>query len=320
MSDAPPTPNAVIWTDSRRVPLVERILACIAPAVSVAAVGGPKRGEVADLAERIDAKSADDLRQMLIDHPADYLLLAGSSGAKRDDLDAAVDAGTHVLALEPIAAASSEARTIPAGAGGITTVPLLRYSPAYLSAAEPTEAIGDVLAVHVQALGPGAELSLFARLADAMDFILHLTGLPDQVDAALVGGLVEPPEQLRGLTGHMTVNLHIAGRAAASLLITDASPVHRRTATIIGRSGMLVMDDHRYQLYTDDDRPLEEQSVDHGRADLADLIARQWQWHIAHGARPQIIERRQIIACCETALLSTRTGQSESTARLLKLT
>ncbi len=315
-------PPLLIWTEARRAPLTRRLAAALGDAVSIVAVGGPRRGEVAELADTLGVASSDDLRQMRIDHPASHLLVVGAAGVKRDDVVAALAEGTHVFTLEPLAADAD-----PAGAdveptrGRLRQLPLLRFSPAYLAAAEPTQAIGRVEAISIAAAGPADELSLFARLADTIDFAIALIGVPDQIDATLTGGLVEPPEQLRGLAGHMTVNLHAADRAGAAICVSDRSPVHHRRATVIGRTGLMHLDDHAYALHAraEGEPPLDEREGDAGPTDTAALVAEQLRYFLRGTAQREPVDRRAVIGCCEAALLSTRTGQSESTDRVLRI-
>jgi hypothetical protein len=320
MSDA--SAPMLIWTDARRVPLAKRLIDELGDVLSVCAVGGPRRGEVAELAEHVQIDAADDLRQMRLDHPSRHILLTSAAGVKRDDIAAALADGVTLFTLEPLGATVDvplHQETPEPQHGQLIQLPLLRWCPAYIAAAEPTQAIAQAQAANITSIGKADDLSLFARLADAMDFAIHLIGVPDQIDATLTGGLVEPPEHLRGLAGHMTVNLHAADQAGATLCVSDRSPIHHRSAIVVGRTGVLTMDDHRYALHTESDEPLDQFEGDRSANDTASLVALQLRYHLSHALTRDAVDRRTIIGCCQTALLSTRTGQSESTERILRI-
>lgn len=348
MADAAP-PQLLIWTDARRVGLVERVAGLLGP-VDLQAVGGPRRGEVVELAQHLGATAADDFRRMIVETPAPYLLLATVAGVKAADIDLALAQGMTVFTLEPVATRSIPATTATGEAGTerpgrLLLTPLLRCSPAYLAAVDPLQATGQVHSLAITSIGTGEQATLYARLADAVDAALALIGMPDQVDAALAGPLAEPPDDLRGLVGHMTVNLHGADGSAACLHASNQSPIFRRSLVAVGREATLLLDDQRYQLYANampDDSPpggtdgaveLDtppqapanqplEQSGDAGAvvADYASLIAAQWRHVIAQSADAAglRVDRQAVVGICQTALLSVRTGQSESTDKLAR--
>jgi len=318
-------PEAILWCDATRAPLVRRLLVEL-PELAVLAVGGPRRGDVAELAESVGLTAYDDLRQMLIDHPAGYLLLATAEGFQTVDLATALDEAIDVLTLEPILSLS-EAMIAERGerpVGRLMLVPGFRAAPAWLAAADPAQALGPVGSLAISSVGGRAQVSLLARLADALDLALSLLGLPDQLDAALSGPLTEPPGDPRGLTGHLTVNLHFADQAGATLQVSDRASVHRRSLLAVGRDATLILDDHRYQLFAHDhDEAADPLDQTEGPAPLiadpARLIAAQWRNLIAGRGQFRPYDRRAVIGCCQAALLSVRTGQSESTDKLLRL-
>ncbi len=323
--------EVLVWTDAPRVPLVRDVLGRMTD-LRVLSVGGSRRAEVAELAEAFGAAAGDDLRRMVLDTPGSYLLLASPSGVARDDLAHALKLGIDVLSIEPLALQADQV-IAPSGetasTGRLFQAPLLRFSPAYLAAAEPEQALGAVRSVSVTAIGPQASGSLFARLADAMDMLVHLAGIPDELYATLTGPLTEPPDDLRGMTGYVTAACTIADRAAATVTASDRSTAFCRRLLAVGETGLLDLDDLTYRLHCD---PAAEAAVEADAAAApppgpaepiptspADLIARQWRWLMARRHVRPTADRRAIIACCEAALLSARTGQPESPHKLLRL-
>jgi hypothetical protein len=196
----------------------------------------------------------------------------------------------------------------------------MRFSPGYLSAANPVEALGPLASLSIVSVGPPETLSLFARLADAVDLAIALAGVPDQVDAVVCGALREPPEELRGLAGHLTANLHVAGETGVALHLADRAPARQRSAAAVGRDGMLLLADDGYRLFTRDDAPLDAADVHADAAQgLAGLIAHQWRF-LAAGRQADPLDRRHVIACCQAILLAARTGQTEYTDKLMRMT
>lgn len=317
-----PTAGLLIWTDAFRGALLRRV-AELLPDAEVRAVGGPRRSEAAELAEGLGLEPWDDLRQMLIEHGGAGLLLATTQGVRREDLELAAEEGIETLTLEPIA--GGPAQVLPAGGerpgvGRLMQAPLMRFSPGYLSAADPVEALGPIASLSIASMGPVGTLSLFARLADAVDLAINLVGLPDQVDAVVCGALREPPEELRGLAGHLTANMNVGGETGVTLHLCDRAPRAHRSATAVGREGLLALDDHGYRLFKDSEEPLDaaEDRAEAGEG-LAGLIAHQWRW-LAGGRVVGNVDRRQVIACCQAILLAARTGQTEYTHKLIQIT
>lgn len=320
MASSPAPAETVIWTDAPRVALARRVAARLDP-VRVIGVGGPRRSDIAALAEQLAVDSHDDLRQMLTARPADLLLLIANTAAKRDDVQHALAEGIDVVAVEPIAAQveSVIAESPAAGrCGRLTQAPLWRLSPAWLSAAQPQQALGRIRSVSADVLAPPDCGSLFARLAGALDTVVHLLGMPDGIDAALSSTLAGPPEDLRGLTGSVTAHLRYDRHAVAVVHVSDRASVWRRSLTAVGDEGTLIIGDHTYRLIGTGDAAIDE-ALDLRPADPAELIAAQCRWLVDHRSPLEPVDRQRVIACCETALLSCRTGQCESPQTLLRL-
>jgi len=359
MPATPPTIEAIAWLDEPHTALVADLLRRMS-GVGLLAVGGPTRGAVSAMGRDFDVPVRDDFRQLRVEHPADFLLLSTVEGTTPDDLGHWLASGGDVLTLEPVAsridavpdpAAISEGPT----AGRLIQMPLLRCCPGWLRAADPQLALGELRTGSIHAMGPAGAISLFAHLADAMDLALVLFGTPDQIDAQLVGPLSAPPDDLHGLAGSITAHLRYGHHAGLTLHVSDRALRWARGGTLLGADGMMAFDDQHYTLTTRaaepvatgghptarggaDDPNATDQAVPPGPATetvsdetagaadptetpiLSDLLAAQWQWLLAqrHGLPP--IDRRVVIGCCQTVLLSTRTGQSESPQMLLNIT
>jgi len=100
----------------------------------------------------------------------------------------------------------------------------------------------------------------------------------------------------------------------------DRAAVHRRMLTVVGEQGTLLLDDDRYRLYTADGETLDETEADPAHhAEPPELIAYQWKHLSSAKPLPSDPDLRVVLGCCEAALLSTRTGQVESTETLVRM-
>lgn len=315
--------EVLVWTDSDRAPLVEATLQRMEGlGLHVLGVGGPRRGPLADLARRLSAPLGDDFRKMVIDQPAGYLLLATSDGLSPGDLDQVRRHQMSVLAIEPAPIRSESLLPADRGReemlGRLVPAPWMRQSPSWLSAAEPQEAIGAIRTVRLSALGPYAAGSLFARLYDALDMLIHLLGVPDTVDASLSGPLSEPPQDVRALTGNLTAHLRFASGVSAVLHASDRSARWLREMVVMGTEGQLFLTESDYRLFASSGTSLDDRRIP-GPVEPADLIAFQWKRLLEGRPLPGTVDPLSVVACCETALLSCRTGSSESTETLLRI-
>ncbi len=297
-------------------------------------VGGARVAEVNQLAKELGCDKQDDLRKLLVDHPASFLLLMTLEGATHDDLHAAVSQGTTVLTLEPLAAdlqelsASMRLGVTPTGniqdtTGRIVFVPAFGQSPGFLSAADPYELLGDRRMVSLTSHGRPEHGSLHARLYDAWLTVLSFTELPETVDASLVSPLSQPPEQLRSLSGSLAAHARMPGSNAAVLEITDNAGHTDRAVRVQGDQAVLSVSDTRYALTNPNGEVLDQADQQAGPDGFADMLAAQWRKILD---RPNLTgpithsqQAADAMACCLACLLSIRTGQPESPAKLLKI-
>jgi hypothetical protein len=324
------SPEVLIWCNADHAALVREVMHLL-PDVSVAGLGGPRRGELADLAHELAVAPSDDLRQMLTERMPRFVLLASDGGYKPADLEPVLAAGGDLLAITPVAASTDqvlEQDPSRPGRGRMLQLPLLRCSPGYLAAAEPETVIGRVDAMQLRLLAPPGTGGMAARLTDAFDLVVHLAGVPDLVDAGLSGPLTAVPDDLRGLTGHIAAHARYGGGTSVSVLLSDRAPLWRRSVTVIGRDATLLLHDNHYRLIFHrreaenaeaTDQPAEQEQVAETPARPAELIAEQWRWWMRQQIKPAPVDRRAVLACAQTALLSCRTGQPESPHTLLRM-
>ena len=319
MSQSAHATEVLVWTDQSRAGLCGRVMALLDGARAIA-VGGPRKSEVLELAEQLGAEAYDDVKRMFAAKPAEHLLVATATGLRLDDLRSAIDDGVHLLTVDPLAESIDQvliADTKRDGAGRLVQVPLLRHAPGWRAAADPQEAMGKIRAINFTGLGDRSTGSLYARLADAMDMAVHLLGPPDVVDAQLISAVGGVPEDLSGLAGSMTCNLRYGDTAGVSVCVSDASGLWQRGVSVVAEQAVLTAGDGGYRLVGRDGAVLDgcvSSEIEPGA-----LIAEQWRWVMGHRFDRDTVDRRVVIACCQAALLSCRTGQSEDPHRLLSI-
>jgi len=259
---------------------------------------------------------------MVIDSPAGYLLLGTAEGVSPSDLDQVRRWQTTVLAIEPPANDLGLMEPADQGreqmVGRMVIAPWLRMSPAWLSAADPQQALGTIHSARVSVMSPPQVGSLFGRLYDALDMLIGLMGMPDSIDAALTGPLGEIPDDLRALTGHLTAHLRFGQDTSAVMHVSDRSGFWARRLVAMGTGGQLVLEDNRYRLFDGDGAELDASEPAEPADTPAALIAAQWRRMIDSRHAP-LTNPRRIVACCETAILSCKTGNAESTETLIRI-
>lgn len=322
------SPEVTIWTDAAHAPLCGELMNLMASALKPIGIGGPPATEVNTLATDLGCTPHDDLRKLLVDHPAAYLLLGSLDSVTPDDLNAVTEQGSTVLTLEPIAgdlqglSAEKKLGSGNGSAGQILQAPAFSQSPGFLSAADPNELLGERRAIRFTSDGQPGHGSLFARLFDAWLSVLNFTLIPESIDASLVSELPKAPEDLRGLEGALLAHARIAGNSAALLEVTDRASRTRRELRVQGEDASLAITDSAYTL-TDPDSKVLDESEDAGPNGFVDMLAAQWRRLLDRpvpAVTPmQANQRAEAMACCLACLLSIRTGQPESPGKLLQM-
>lgn len=326
MSQANATAEVTLWADAPGSVAIGSVLDLMGATVTPIGVGGLRVSEVDGLARTLDCPRYDDLRQLLVDKPARFLMLATLKSVTPEELATALNQGTTILAMEPVAGdlvgldALRTARKALAGTGaGIVMLPDFQQSPGFLSAADPREVLGDQRLISFESIGSRGMGSLYARLYDGWQTVLNFADLPETIDASLLG-MQQIPDELPEMTGRIAAHARIAAGGAALLQVADHGCEHRRTMTVLGQQGQLRLSDAGYELRGSDAEPL-DQAQQPGPMSYADLVAGQWRRLLDRSpstfALPDAMQNT--IACCLATLLSARTGQPESPAKLLQL-
>ena len=325
-------PEVSVWVDDTRLGTVRALLDLMGASVRPIAFGSPRSRAGSTLAGELDVPMYDDLRQMLVDRPAAFVLLTTLEGVGGDDLPMAVAQGSKVLSIEPVGASPAEhaqAYKIVKPADGATRTPgRIVHAPAFdrsagfLAAAAPHEALGEHRAVQMTHAGQADAGSMFFRLFDAWVSVLDFIDLPERIDAELSpAGSTGVPDDPRQLTGRLTAHARLPGVGSAAILVSDQAAELTRRLTVIGDQAQLLITAGGYQLTRTTGEVVDRHQSDR-EPNYTEQIAAQWRRLIDQRTAPpehRAERERHALACCLACLLSARTGTPESPQRVLEL-
>lgn len=324
-------PEVTVWVDETRLATAQALLDLMGASVRPIAFGSPKSRAASELATQADAPMYDDLRQMLVERPAAFVVLGTLEGVGPDDLPMAVALGSKVLAIEPVAATPGELAQAykmvkPAdGAtrtpGRIVHAPAFDRSAGFLASAAPHESLGEHRAVQMTSAGQANAGSMFFRLFDAWLSVLDFIDLPERIDAELSSNASSVPDDPRQLTGRLTAHARLPGVGSAAVLVSDQAAELTRRITVIGDQAQLVITAGAYQLTRSSGEVVDQLESDR-EPNYIEQLAAQWRRLIDQRTPPpehRAERERNALACCLACLLSARTGTPESPAKMLEL-
>ena len=207
----------------------------------------------------------------------------------------------------------------------VTFVPSFMHSSVGATLIDMLETFEDTRLLSVHQRCGAAQGGLGARLFDAMHSVQRLLGAPETIDAMLAGTRGRRSHSLATLTGSLSANLRFAHGACATLSLSDAGGSWFRGLLATGSGGTIRAFDGGI-VRTD----VEGKIIDESKPEASELttsldaavhaIASELRRILdPAGRRTPPIERRQVLAMCEAAMLSARTGQPESPATILKM-
>ncbi len=312
--------EVTVWTSPERAGLAGQLLDVMGAAIRPIGIAGPRSGELDDLGKRLDCPAGDDLRKLLIERPAAFLLVTSLKGAKLADLRSAAEAGTKVICLEPLAVELNELGTLdgPVLPQSITVAPAFLRCPGTLAAADPQEPLSQPRLIRFTSHGRPSHGSLAARLLDAWAAALEFAAMPETIVASLTG----PASPVRQITGQLAAHARVADGSSVLIEVCDTAARTRRELTVLSRDAQLRVTDADYELRLADGSVLDSSvSASQPLAEppsFVDLVAHQWRQLLERPA-PPAAPGRQALACLHACLLSARTGQPESPGTLLQL-
>lgn len=333
------------WLMPEQIPMIQRIAAAVE--VTVTSAGSPMRGQSAAVANAFDAVAVDDLRSMLVSADVDLILLASAGtfgiGSRGDDAEAVQAAnvrGVEVATFEPVPPTALELASggwMQARGGGLPVemlrfVPLMRLSRPFREATEVLESFGECRLLSLESWCRPHESSLGALLYSAMDLILSLMGEPETADATYVwpaqasGMHMLPGESLAELRGALSANLRFGDGRAASLVVSDQGGRWNRYATLLGPRGRLRVFDDGFEWLSMTGEKIDQSRAttgvrggppaDHVVTAAADALSRLLD---PASPDPGPTNHAAVLGMAQAALLSARTGQSESPATIRRM-
>jgi len=252
--------------------------------------------------------------------------------------------GAPVRAAESREVAPRARHAADSGGGWARMVPLLRHCRAMREAADVLEQFGHVRTVAMECWCGAGQGTLGSRIVDALDCVIALFGVPEQVHASYVwpvrGRALHPAagDTLRGLSGDLTANLRFADGRTASVAISDRAARWSRAVTLIGEGGRLhITDDGAAGTGTgtggftwlsadgatvDTSRPARRKRSAEERADeaMVDAVAEQLSRMLdSRLPAPPPTDAAGVLGAAGAALLSARTGEAESPQTILRM-
>lgn len=284
------------------------------------AAGSPDPDAALALSRSLETERADDLRGAVRHHDADLLWLATRQPIEADTRRWIRERGLSTVSCEPRPMAVADLLLNSAEGTTAHVVPLMRRSPGFRSAADALSDFGPWASALV-AVGCGPDDgTLLARLFDAMDLLDDQFGSALGVQATLAGCAGAVPEALRDLHGHMTINARFADHRGAAVAASDAAGSWFRRVTALGPHGRLDITDDGFT-WTDP----HGSTVDRGGSSHALTPGELIGLHIARvvrnldAAEGPPPDAARLLALCDAARLSCRTGGSETPQRLLEM-
>lgn len=341
---------ALVWCEASQRPLA----AAVAKGAGLRVVSAGIAGDAAR-ARGLDGSSAfpdaepiTDLRQALATAPIGAAFLAApawSAEAPLGDADLlrlARSRGITILTMEPIPATYADARAGDPSqwAETIRFIGLFRALPSLVTVQDLLATFGAARTVCISFRSGKGQGSLGARLFDAMHTVHSVLGMPEYVDAAVItqvaasGLRLEPGETLRSLHGDLTASLRFAGAKSAALSLSDRAGRWFRGVAIVGEDGCIRLDESGIERIDSDGAilekspaakrkpkdksgPLFEGVVDASAVEVLVEAARRAADPRAPRSEPYDLEA--VVAMCEAAILSARTGQPESPATVMRM-
>ncbi|MAD78418.1 MAG: hypothetical protein CMJ51_03490 [Planctomycetaceae bacterium] len=302
------------WVGDRLASLLERMLEISALSCTHLGGEGPL---VRALASRLGIPHLDDPRSLArADSPATLIMDPGtplSSEVLTAMMDATSNAGRPLLSMTPrpsLVLDQIEDTTHALESGTPPRpMPLFRTLRSGRRLIEATAAFGTPSTATVEVTGPALQGTLGTRLLDAVDLLSEWFGWPGTVQAIATRNA--PASDLASRI--LAVARYSDGRAATIIAGADGGR-HSRSVTIHGEAGRLHYANGAVDWSDADGRQIElETPVPSHPDDLARELVESVESAIADRTPLRPLDAMlDLLASCETAMLSTRTGETES--------
>ncbi len=305
--------------------------------IEIVAAGHRSVAAAKDLGDALKVPSFDDLRRLVVETQPKVIVLDRPANANLEFLTGCIDGGIGIFSLGPPVKNVSEARTLADHLDLQTALlyvwPRLASSAAWKHTAEADEYVRPFKFAVAQwyARNHGlarateqdddAVRSLSVLAWDALSTFVELIGVPMSVYASIRGN-VPTGDSFTDITGSAGLTLRFED-CTVTMTISDRLGPWSREATFLGQSGILRIDEHRYEFSQPDGqiidtgttsvpsgmrRAIEELSLFLDHYEAVPSPHRGWMHRLVETA-----------ATMEAMLVSQRTGQAEQPDKFLAL-
>lgn len=326
--------TALVYLLPEQCELVHRVAE--AANLDILAAGAPGSGGSAIVADSLSTERCIDFRHQILELNPDlvWVLTLDEVGDEERAL-LQRGSGRPVLTLEPLPAGISDCPSPNDASNSVVLSPLLRLTQMVGVFNDIRDSFGAVRSINVTMRGHRIHGSLYARLTDAVDITEYLCGSAEQVDAAMSGPLGEPPDSLRAMHGHITVNARFTENCCACIHVSDLGASWARGLTILGEGGCIRLTDRVFEWWDQDGKLVDTSTLrelsgsrssgkstdgspdQFAEAFLLDAVRSAFDASRQAATPPSNVART--VAVCEAIRLSLRTGQSESPRKILQL-
>lgn len=329
------SPRAAIWLTPDQEPLARTLVDRLG--LHLVAVGVPAGGRLTR-SELLGQPATDDLRCALNNHPDAILIMLSVGEEERSALAAGaslprgvLEATAPVFSLDPILTNLASANRLledhPRWVARLHDLPAMIASAGGAGAIASLENFGRIRSLDLACRSAATDSTLTAILLDAMTFVAVTLGEPEFIDASLSGveansGLrLTAGDALTSIAGDLTAHLRFADDRAAALSLSNRAGTWFRGVTLLGPGGCIRFDDERFEWRNTTGELIDESAPAAGSSLSRDaLICNQAAAILENRFAPAPPKRRlDALLFAEAALLSSRTGQPESTATVRRM-
>lgn len=300
------------WADADQIPLLRDVASHAS--LAIVAVGSDEADAGVKLANAFEADRVEDIRRAVLREDIDLLLLASPMELDASTIKLIRERNVRIVTSQPHPAALSQ----PAGDIHTRFSPLMRRSPGYRETAEILSDFGEARCINITMRSGVGQGNLFARLFDAVEVIDALCGEPEIIDAALVSPTPGVAETLVDLHGHMTINMRFPENRCACVAVSDRAGAWFRGVTILGDGGCLRINDDGFDWTATDGTHVDaHQHME--SSSPGTLIAAQCVRMLNQQDTIDAPEPAKLLAVCEAARLSCRTGEGETPRKIMQM-
>lgn len=311
------THQILAWADADQEALIRDV--SLNPSVDVVAVGSDNADSSARLSTNLGLERIEDIRRASQHKQAKLLWIASPTYIEPALAKAIREHGWRCVSCQPFPASLTDLPESPEDAAVIRFTPPMRRSTGFRAAMDMIEDFGQARCVNVTMRSGQGQGGLFARLFDAVDVVESLCGVPEVIDAALVSQMPGVAENLADVHGHMTINMRFPENRCACVAVSDRAGTWFRGVTVLSDRGCLRISDDGFEWISETGEIVD--SHDAGEPStpgslISNQIVRILE-HLDDTDTPP--DAMKLLAICEAARLSCRTGEGETPRKVMKM-